>query len=379
MGAAHLEALRRVPGVEVAAVASNSLRNAEALAEPYDIPRAVDDWEALVGDETIDVVHNCTPNHLHYKINKDFTEAGVHVLSEKPLTTSLDDAIDLVELAHSYGTGNAVNFNYRFYPLIQQARSMVANGELGEVHLVHGHYLQDWLLYDTDYNWRLDPDAGGPSRAVADIGAHWCDLAQFVTGRRITRVFADLFTVHASRKKPETETQTFQTPGKGSYSEVSIDTEDGAMLLFEFANGARGSLTVSQVSAGRKNHQWFEIDGARQSLAWNQERPNELWIGRRDEPNQTLIKDPALLDEEAREYAHYPGGHPEGYPDGPKNLFRNFYRHLREDRREWRHAPDYPNFIDGLRQMSLVEAALKSNASGEWTPVPSSCNINNII
>ena len=405
MGSTHLEALRRVPGVEVVGIASRHREHAEALGAPFGIGPLTDRWEELVTDDGVDVVHNCTPNHLHYEINRASIEAGKHIVSEKPLTTISREGRELVRLAREQQVVTAVNFNYRFYPLIQQARQMAAAGELGDIHLVHGQYLQDWLLFETDYNWRVDASEGGASRALADIGAHWCDLMQFITSSRITRIFADLFTIHETRKKPRTASETFKQSGgagegaregEDESKDVDVDSEDGGFLLLEFANGARGALTVSQVSAGRKNRQWFEIDGSRGSLSWNQERPNELWIGRRDEPNQTLIKDPALLDKEAARYAHYPGGHPEGYPDGPKNLFSNVYAHIRnlgssaraggapgahggasgeqggtaaDERGTPAGQTNFPTFRDGLAQVRLVEAALESDANGEWVSI----------
>jgi len=285
MGEAHAEALRRVPGVEIVAVASHRLERAEALAAKYGGARAYADWREVLALDEVDVVHDCTPNDLHYDVNRAALEAGKHVVSEKPLTVGVAEAEDLVRRAEAAGVVHAVNFNYRFYPLVQHARALVAAGEVGDVHLVHGHYVQDWLLHETDYNWRVEAGAGGLSRAFADIGSHWCDLVQFVTGRRITGVCADLFTVHEMRRKPTEAAETFQS-GAGETEEVPVATEDGANVLLRFEGGARGVVTVSQVSAGRKNHEWFEIDGGRCALAWNQERPNELWIGHRDRPNE---------------------------------------------------------------------------------------------
>ncbi len=243
-------------------------------------------------------------------------------------------------------------------------------GDVGDIHLVHGHYVQDWLLYATDYNWRLEAEAGGPSRALADIGSHWLDLVQFVTGRRIERVFADLFTLHKTRQKPAGATETFRQ-GTGETEPVPVTSEDGGNVLLRFEGGGHGAVTVSQASAGRKNHEWFEIDGAERALAWNQERPNELWIGHRDGPNEVLIKDPSLLANEAQAYAHYPGGRPEGYPDGPKNLFRNVYQAVRETRSGSGPPtePDYPTFADGHHAVRLVEAALESHAAERWIDV----------
>ena len=365
MGSTHAEALRRIPGVEIVAVASHRRERAEALAARFGIPTATDDWRRVIEDESVAVVHNCTPNDLHFEINKAALEAGKHVVSEKPLTTTSEESAALVRLAEEQGVVAAVNFNYRFYPLVQHARALVRRGEIGSVHLVHGHYVQDWLLFETDYNWRLEAESGGPSRALADIGSHWMDLVQFITGRRIERVFADLFTLHGTRQKPTGQADTFQQ-GNGETASVQVGTEDGGNVLLQFEGGARGVVTVSQVSAGRKNHEWFEIDGGQRALAWNQERPNELWIGRRDGPNEVLAKDPALLADEAQAYAHYPGGHPEGYPDGPKNLFGNVYRAVREGVPA---EPDYPTFADGHRAVRLVEAALESHAAQRWVGV----------
>lgn len=365
MGEAHTEALRRVPGVEVVAVASHRQERAEALAAKYGIPHAFDDWRRVLEMDEVEVVHNCTPNGLHFEVNKALLEAGKHVVAEKPLTVDVAEAEALVALAEAKGVVASVNFNYRFYPLVQHARAMVAAGEVGEVHLVHGHYVQDWLLHAEDYNWRVEAEVGGASRAFADVGSHWCDLVQFVTGRRITRVFADLFTVHATRRRPTEAAETFRS-GQGATEAVPVETEDGANVLLQFEGGARGAVTVSQVSAGRKNHEGFEVDGGRGALAWNQERPNELWIGHRDRPNEVLVKDPGLLAEAARPYAHYPGGHPEGYPDGFKNHFLNVYRAVHDG---VGNTPDYPTFADGLRAVRLVAAVLESHRRQAWVEV----------
>ena len=369
MGAAHIEALRRVPGVEVAALSSIHRPSAERLVEQFDIPQLYDDWQDLVDDGEIDAVHNCTPNNLHFEINKALLEAGKHVLSEKPLTMTSGESEELVALAGDRGAVTAINFNYRFYPLIQHARVMVRRGDVGDIRLIHGHYVQDWLLYETDYNWRLVSEVSGASRAVADIGSHWCDLVQFISGAKISRVFADLHTVHKTRKKPKEEVETYKGKEQAApteYDEVEIDTEDIGNVIVHFDDGARGAFTVSQVSPGRKNHEWFQIDGARAGLSWTQERPNELWVGYRDKPNETIIKDPALLAEEAATYAHYPGGHPEGYPDGPKNLFRNFYRYIRDGKKPGQDPADFPTFEDGHWEVQIVEAILESHQKQQW-------------
>jgi predicted dehydrogenase len=373
MGAAHVDALRRVPGVDVVALASIDVARARELAEQFAIPNVVEDWRDLLTRSDVHAVHNCTPNNLHYEVNRAIIESGKHVLSEKPLTMTASESAELVQLARARGVVTAINFNYRGYPLVQQAHGMIARGELGDLFLVHGHYLQDWLLYDTDYNWRLESRISGASRAVADIGSHWFDLVQFVTGRRIVRVFAHLFTAHQTRKRPSQQVETYKGKEAGApqeYDEVRIDTEDGAFVLLELEGGLRGSLTVSQVSAGRKNRQWIEVDGSQSAIAWDQEEPNRLWVGRRDSANEVLIKDPSLLDPNARDYAHYPGGHPEGYPDGPRNLFRNLYRYIAAGRVPGRDAADFPTFEDGHAEALIVEAVLRSNQQGAWVDVP---------
>ena len=372
MGAAHMDALRRVPGVNVVAIASIDTPRAQELADQFGVPTVVEDWRALLDRPDVHAVHNCTPNNLHYAVNKALIEAGKHVLSEKPLTMTSAESGELVKLAREKGVVTAINFNYRGYPLIQQARGMVARRELGELFLVHGHYLQDWLLHDTDYNWRLESKVSGASRAIADIGSHWFDLVQHITGRKITRVLAHLFRAHEQRKKPKQEVETYKGKELGApqeYDVVSIDTEDGGFILVELEGGLRGSLVVSQVSSGRKNRQWIEVDGSTSALSWDQENPNHLWIGHRDKPNEILIKDPSLMDANARGYAHYPGGHPEGYPDGPRNLFGNLYRYIAAGKKPGRDAADFPTFEDGDAEVRIVEAVLQSHATQSWVDV----------
>ncbi|MCG3158110.1 MAG: Inositol 2-dehydrogenase/D-chiro-inositol 3-dehydrogenase [bacterium] len=372
IGPAHIEALRRVGGIEVVAVASQKIERAQALAERFAIPKAYGGWKEVIADNEIQAVHNCTPNSLHFGINKAAILAGKHIVSEKPLTMTSKESAELVKLASKHGVVNAINFNYRFYPLIQHARAMVNKGELGKIYLVHGHYLQDWLYYDTDYNWRLETEISGASRAVADIGSHWCDLVQFIAGLRIKSVFADLVTIHQTRKKTKKVVETFkgkEEVAAQDYEEKPIKTEDAGIVMLQFENGARGVFTVSQVSAGRKNCEWFEIDGSKKAIAWDQEEPNQLWVGYRERPNETIIKDPALLDEAARKYAHYPGGHPEGYPDGPKNLFMNVYNFIRAGKDPRKDHPDFPTFADGHWENKIIEAVLKSNKAKKWVVV----------
>lgn len=368
IGPAHVEALRRLGSVEVLAVAERGQELAERKAADLSIPLAYGDYHDLLANAEIEVVHNCTPNHLHFEVNRDILAAGKHVISEKPLAMNSSESRELVRLAEQAGVVHAIDFNYRYMPLVQQARIMcLAGGEVGRVFAVHGSYLQDWLHQETDWNWRLVPELSGNSRAVADIGSHWCDLVQFVTGLKIVRVMADLVTIHPVRKRPKQEVETYA--GKvlkpEDLEDAPINTEDYASILLEFDSGTHGVLTVNQCAAGRKNRLYFEIDGSKAALAWNQERPNELWVGRRDGPNQIIMKDPSLLHEEARQYAHYPGGHNEAYPDGPKNLFRNVYGFINGVRA----GGDFATFTDGHNEIAICEAVIKSAEQKQWTPV----------
>ncbi|MEM9657394.1 MAG: Gfo/Idh/MocA family oxidoreductase, partial [Planctomycetota bacterium] len=368
IGPAHIEALRRLGFVEVTAVAERGAELAQRKADDLSIPQAYGDYRELLADPQIQVVHNCTPNHLHYEVNREILAAGKHVISEKPLAMNSAESKELVELAAQAGVVHAIDFNYRYMPLVQQARLMCQEtDEIGRVFAVHGSYLQDWLQQDTDWNWRLVPELSGDSRAVADIGSHWCDLVQFVTGLKIVSVMADLATIHPIRKRPKVEVETYA--GKvlkpEEMEEVPIGTEDYASILLGFDSGARGVLTVNQCAAGRKNRLWFEIDGAHSALAWDQQQPNELWVGRRDGPNETILKDPSLLHEDARQYAHYPGGHNEAYPDGPKNLFRNVYGFIAGQRP----GGDFATFVDGHNEIAICDAVLKSGRERRWVDV----------
>ncbi len=367
IGPVHVEAIRRLGFVEVVAVAERDQDLAEAKAAEMSIPKAYGDYRELLADPQVQVVHNCTPNNLHFEVNKAIIAASKHVVSEKPLAVNTTESRELVRLAGEAGVVNAINFNYRFMPLVQQARQMVAAGDVGRVLAVHGSYLQDWLLKETDWNWRLVPEVSGNSRAIADIGSHWCDLIQFVAGQKITRVMADLITVHPERKRPKVEVATFsdQKLGNDDYESVSISTEDHASVLLEFDSGMHGVMTVSQCAAGRKNRLSFELHGSKCALGWDQEQPGELWIGHRDRPNEVLMRDASLMHPAAQEYVHYPPGHNEAWPDGPKNLFRNVYGQLNGTRV----GGDFATFVDGHNEIAICEAMLKSHQAKQWVDV----------
>lgn len=378
IGPAHIEALRRI-GIEVAGLVGSSLERSTAKASELGISKAYESFEAMIADPQISVVHITSPNHLHYPQAKAALEAGKHVVCEKPLAITPQQSAELVALANARQLVNAVNFNIRFYPIVQHARAMVRSGEIGDVFIAQGSYLQDWLLLPTDWNWRLEPKLGGPMRAVADIGSHWLDLITFITGLRIKTVLADFATFLPIRQKPTKPIDTFS--GKlltaEGYEEQEITTEDYAtiMLRFESADrrpNPRGVLTASQVSAGRKNRLSFEIDGSRSSLCWDSERPNELLIGHRDRPNELLLKDPALLAAEARQFTSYPGGHNEGFPDTFKQLYLAIYRFLEAG--DFTAKPDFPTFADGHYELALGEAIFVSARTGQWVNVESDGN-----
>lgn len=364
----HVDALLRV-GVELGVVAGSSREKAESFAAAKGIARACGDPLYLIDDDSIEVVHNCTPNHLHAEINKAALDSGKHLLSEKPLGMNSEETASLVHAAAQSDVVSGVCFIYRHYPLVRQVKSLIDGGDVGVPHLVHGNYLQDWLLRETDWNWRLDSGKGGASRAVADIGSHWLDLVQYVTGDHVVEVFAELGTLHARRLRPEGGRHTFAANGEPHGAMTEVDTEDSGAALLRFASGARGVFHVSQVSAGHKNRLFFEIDAAQGSLAWDQEQPNRLWMGRRDDANSELLRDPALLSDEAAPLAHLPGGHTEGWHDALKNLFSDFYAAVAAHQRSESYAGDFATFSDAHRVMLEVEAIVKSHRGGLWTKV----------
>ena len=368
IGPAHIESLRRLGYVAVTALAGRDQPSAERKATSLYIPKAYGDYRALIADPEIDVVHICSPNREHCPAARAALAAGKHVVCEKPLGMSSDESAELVALAEASGLVHAVTFNIRFYPLVQQMRAMIARGDLGDIYTVHGGFWQDWLLLDTDYNWRVESAAGGPLRAIGDIGSHWIDLAQFVTGQVVDRLLADLATFLPVRQKPDRPLDTFTT-GEVLRNPVTMDTEDAATVLLRFGSRTRGLMQVSQVAAGRKCRLAIEVNGSRASLAWDAERPNELWIGHRDRPNELLIKDPALLDEPARSVARYPGGHDEGFPDSHTAINRAIYDYIRGGGHASGRRPDFPTFVDGHRENLIADAVLESARESRWVPL----------
>jgi predicted dehydrogenase len=370
MGRVHLEAVRRLGFVDVGVVVGSSLDKARNLARTFGVDRAEDDYHAVLADSDIHAVHICTPNSRHFAMASAALEAGKHVLCEKPLALTSAEAAALVRLSGAKAIRNATCYNLRYYPMVQHMRRMREAGELGEILIAQGTYSQDWLLYDTDWNWRVEAKEAGPLRAMGDIGSHWCDMVEHVTGQRIMSLCSDLATFHKTRQRPAGSADTFAGPSRQVNNQIVdgdavVDTEDFAGLLFHLGDKARGALTVSQVSAGCKNRLSIEIYGTHASTAWNQERPDELWIGHRDGRNELMIKAPALLAPGAAAFADLPGGHSEGYADTFKQLFRRFYQSILDSHA----APEYPQFADGLRQMRLLDAALASHHRRSWVDV----------
>jgi len=368
IGPAHIEALRRLPHIEVVGLCEATLELAQEKAQLLGIEKAYI-FEDMLQDPSIEVVHICTPNFLHYPQAKAALLAGKHVICEKPLATKIEEAEELVSLAQEKGLVNAIHFNLRYYPMVRQMKAMRENGELGHIYSIMGSYLQDWLSLQTDYNWRLEPDKSGDSRAIADIGSHLLDVTEYVTGLKITEVMADFSTVHKTRLKPLKPIETYSGGllEASDYQEVEINTEDHASVLLRFDNGNKGSVTVSQVAAGRKNRLNIEITGSKSNFEWCSEKPNEMWIGKRETANQQLIKDPGLFSKEAAGLISFPGGHNEGFPDTSKQMFKEVYAAIREGKQP--EEPTFPTFADGLRELVICERIIESHRNQAWVKI----------
>lgn len=368
MGGTHIQSLRRL-GIEVFGVAGISEAEAEKAANEYSIPKWYKNFDEAISDPEVDVVHLCTPNNLHFSQAKKALEASKHVFCEKPLAMSVGESQVLVDLAKKRNLFAAVNYNLRFYPICQEVRARIIDGDLGTPYLIHGAYLQDWLFNKTDWNWRLEPDKGGNLRVVADIGTHWMDLVTYLTGLKITEVMADFSTIHQTRLQPTSEVETFagKITKNLSTNEVPIKTEDVAVILFRFENGALGNVSLSQVNAGRKNYFWFEVSGSKSTFRWDQENPNELWIGYRDQPNQLLSKDPSLFHQDVRSLTGFPGGHAEGYPDTFVQAFKQFYKAIAIGKMP--ETGQFATFEDGHHEMQICDAIHRSVTEKGWVKV----------
>ena len=357
IGKQHAEAIARIPGVELVAIAEYD-SGVLSTQQRYLGVNAYPNYKSMIDNENLDVIHNCTPNMLHFEINKMALERGIHVYSEKPLAISVEQGMELTRLAKTKALANGVNFNYRNNAMVQDMKARMQKNSTGRCLLIHGHYLQDWLLYDTDSNWRLSTKEGGTSRALADIGSHWFDTVQVVTGKKVTAVYAQNFTAHPVRKRME----------EGQCLEYPVETEDGGMIFFEMEGSIRGSVLISQVSAGYKNQLFISVDCERYSMRWNQEQSDRLLIGTREAGVTEYFASPDAVDEDARHYATLPSGHPVGWADAFTNGIREFYRSLFDG--SYKNAsPSYSDFESATYIMQIVEACMRSNLTGKWEKV----------
>lgn len=364
MGKTHTEALRRIPGVEVVALADSNRDLAQKTAQELYIPSAYESYQEMFEHECPDVVHVCTPNFAHYEVCKAAIEAGIAVYCEKPLANTSEETAELTALAAKCGVPVAVDFNYRHNAIVQDMRERVKDPDFGKIFLIHGQYIQDWMMYDTDYNWRCIPALGGKSRTVADIGSHWFDTVQFITGKKIVRVLAKLITVLPQRKKFTQQAQTFQKQSGSDYELVDISTEDAGFILVELEDGTLGNLVLSQVSGGYKNGFVVSIDGSKYSMTWDQETPDRLLIGDREVGRIMIQASASALHGQGSSYAKLPAGHVVGWNDALCNAIESFYDALRGQSNN-----RFARFADGDRIVRIVEACLRSNATGLWENV----------
>lgn len=369
IGMVHIEMLRRLSGVEVVAVADTNKDLARAAAEKFVIPRVYDGADALIADSEVEVVHDCAPNNVHFDINTKAIRAGKDVLSEKPLSLNSRESAELLGLASKHGSLTGINFCYRYYPVVQEAAARAQRGDLGEVRAFMGHFLQDWLFYETDYSWRLDPKVAGSANVIADLGSHWCDLVQFITGRKIVEVMAELHTCLPKRHKPKAGPLSFGAGQAGDSEEVDIKLDDYASLFLRLDNGARGNFTTCQAAAGRKVDLEFQVFGSKESYAWSHVHPNALWIGHREKANEVFYESSILQAEETRKYAALPTGHPMGYHDAVFNLFRDYYEAVAAKQVRKPYKATFPDFRTGHEMMCVIDAAVASNNSGKWVRV----------
>lgn len=370
VAAHHIDAVRRLGDVDVIAIAGSSQQSAEKKAAEYKIDRAYGDYAELIADPNIQVVHNTTPNYLHLPVTLAALAAGKHVISDKPLALNSDEARRLRDAALAARVAHVVTFNYRGNPLVQHARGMIARAECGDVSFVHGHYLQDWMTDPNVYSWRSEPGKGGASSALGDIGSHWCDLAEHISGLKIKSVLADLTTVITERYSSGASAEAFSSKSGGERKAVKVQSEDLATVLLRFESGAKGTFSVGQVLPGHKNDLVVEVNGKALSLKWKQEQQNELWIGHHDQPNALMAKDPSLVSPDVRRYVHLPGGHQEGWADAFFNLLQDAYTWVREGGAPGAKPAMLPTFEDGYRSACLVDAMLRSHAAGSvWQTV----------
>lgn len=353
IGAAHVEALKRVPGVDVVAIVDGV--GAEEKAKTLDVPHAFDNYQEMIEVCKPDSIHICTPNSTHKEIALYACARGIHVVCEKPMARNAQEAQEMLDAARASGIIHAVNFHNRYYPIPHQLRNMIQDGELGKIYSVHGGYLQDCFSKETDFNWRMLAKNSGTTRVVADIGSHWIDLAEYVTGQRVVEVFGEFQTAIPTRKRKV----------DNGYEDIAVDTEDSACILLRFSGGAIGSAVVTQTMAGKKNQTILEVSGSELSASWDNEKLSDLAIGYRDEANRVLTKDPALMHPNTAPIVSYPGGHMEGFPDAFKQNFIAIYGAIRGNKP----VNPYATFEDGLHQMKICDALFESATAGKWVKV----------
>lgn len=367
IGESHIEAVRRIGCCELYAVADTNAALARAKADYYGIEKCYSSVDELLADPEIDAVHNCTPNFLHLSINREIIKSGKHLLSEKPLCMNYEEACELVELKKQYPQSvAAVNFNYRLNPMVQEMRARIARGDIGNVRILTGSYQQDWLLYDTDYSWRLEPEISGNSCAIADIGSHWMDAVQHVTGHKIVEVMADIKTMIPVRKKPKKQTETFTSSVPAEYDEVEIKNEDYGAVMFHTDKGATGVYHVSELAAGHGCYFNFEINGSKASLRWNQEENDRLWMGLRGDDNRLIIRDPNAISSMARPYTALAMGHPEGWNDAFRGNIYAFYKYIEDGKTG---EMPFATLENAAYTVKLTEAIGKSSKEKKWITV----------
>ncbi|MBQ7921636.1 MAG: Gfo/Idh/MocA family oxidoreductase [Clostridia bacterium] len=364
IGESHIEALRRIGICNLTAIADTNYDLALAKAELYGIEKVYKSVDEILADKDIDAIHNCTPNFLHREINEKIIRAGKHLLSEKPLTTTYAEAKELIDIKSEYPEVEAcVNFNYRLNPMVQEIKARIHRDELGDVRVITGQYQQDYLMYDTDYSWRLEPEVAGASCAIADIGSHWMDIVQHITGHKIVSVFADLVTVIPVRKKPLNQKETFKDSDGGEYVETKVKNEEYAAVIFKTDKGATGVFHVSEVAPGHGCYFGFEVNGSKESYSWNQEQNDRMWIGRRGGNNSLIIRDPNTISADVKPYTSLAMGHPEGWNDAFKNNIYAFYKYIADGKKGER---IFSTLEDAAYIVKLTEAIVESNKNKQW-------------
>jgi len=367
IGPIHLNALSRLGGVKVKRVADVNVELARKAAVDYNIESSGTDWREVVRDPGIDVIHNCTPNKYHFEINREALNQGKQVFTEKPLCMNLKEADELVNLAEQKKAVTGIGFCYRYYPAVQEMAVRVRRGDAGAVRMVSGTYFQDWLSREADWSWRLLASESGESNITADLGSHWFDLVQFVTGLEVKQVIGDLATLIPVRKRPKRQVLAFEKVDRVETEEVTVELEDYSAVLFRLSNGSPGSFATSQVCAGRKSDTEFQVYGSTCSYAWNHKDATVLWIGHREKPNEVLIENPTLQDPATARYATLPAGHPQGYHDAMMNMFRDYYDEL-AGKTVARAAPR-ATFATGRVEMKILAAVLASHREKRWVEV----------